>query len=152
MRLTAASLVLALCACAAPTSPVANRSESAGNSHAAIAPRVDRGRTALPTPAPNAVPEAFRGEWNLNPEHCGSALNDSRLRIGADQIQYYESSGPIRAAVARGTRELAVIAEVSGEGETWLATDHFRLSADMNELSSDNGAGAPVVRYRCNSR
>ena len=58
-----------------------------------------------------SVPVRFRGEWNTVPRDCGTALNDSRLIIGANTIRHYDSSGPVRAIVTAGMRELALISE-----------------------------------------
>jgi len=100
------------------------------------------------------IPARFLGEWNANLKNCGTDLNDSRLRITADRIRFYESGGPVRAVVTQGEFDLALIAELSGEGSAWLSYKHFRLSADHTHLTdvTDNDSG--LVRYRCpkNSR
>jgi len=95
------------------------------------------------------VPARFVGEWNANLEHCGTALNDSRLRISTDRIRLYESGGPIRAVVTQGEFDLALIAELSGEGEVWLLFRQYRLSADGDYLTDVTDAGSDLVRYRC---
>ncbi len=95
----------------------------------------------------HAVPSSFQGEWNANLEHCGTDPNDS-LRVSADSIRFYESGGPIRAVVTQGAFEMALIAELSGEGETWLSYQHFRLSADHTYLT-DVTDDSEFVRYRC---
>lgn len=102
------------------------------------------------SPPQTTVPRAFQGEWNMRPADCGSALNDSLLRLRSGQIEYYESAGPLRAAVARG-RELALIAELRGEGETRLHVAQFRLSRDGRTLTEVGGT-PPLVRYRCPAR
>ena len=94
------------------------------------------------------VPARFQGEWNSNLEHCGTGLNDSRLRISADRIRFYESDGPIKAVVTQGEFDLALTTELSGEGETWLSRNLFRLSADHMSIT-DITDGAEFVRYRC---
>lgn len=102
---------------------------------------------APPTPS---VPRAFQGEWNMRAADCSSSQNDSMLRLRAGHVTYFESSGPVRAAVARG-RELALIAELSGEGETRLHVAQFRLSRDGRTLT-DVQSTPPLVRYRCPAR
>lgn len=150
MRYFTASLALAiaLCACTGPAAPAIDSHEQ---SRTPVAPTASERTSAVADaePAAISIPEQFQGEWNRNPEGCGTAMDDSRLRLGPDTIRYHESSGPIRAAVARGRRELALIVELSGEGETWLRTEHFRLSPSMDALSTVGGAGEPFVRYRC---
>lgn len=96
-----------------------------------------------------AVPPRFQGEWNVNLEHCGSGLNDSRLRISSDRIRFYESGGPVLAVVTQGEFDLALIAELSGEGQAWLSYRHFRLSADHTYLRDVTNTDSSIVRYRC---
>jgi len=104
----------------------------------------------LAAPATPSVPRAFQGEWNMRAADCGTSLNDSVLRLRAHHVNYFESAGPVRAAVARG-RELALIAELSGEGETRLHVAQFRLSRDGRTLT-DVGSTPPLLRYRCPAR
>lgn len=87
------------------------------------------------------VPQAFLGRW------C-NADSDSLLEIKSNEISFYESQGPIKAVVARGNSEIALIAELSGEGETWLATAQFELSNDKKHLI-DPTTKPPYVRRRC---
>lgn len=98
------------------------------------------------------IPARFQGEWNIKLEHCGTDQNDSRLKISADRLQFHESGGSVRAVVTKGKLELAVIAELSGEGETWLFYRHFRLSPDHTSLTDITGNDSAVVRYRCPKR
>lgn len=95
------------------------------------------------------VPQQFRGEWNATPRHCGTGLNDSRLVIGAGYIKFYESQGEIHAVVARGQNELALIAELSGEGDTWLHYSHFTLSEDGRTLTNNAGGASSMRLQRC---
>ena len=96
------------------------------------------------------IPTAFVGEWNANPAKCGTREDESFLKIEPHHVYFWESSGPVRAAVARG-RELALILELSGEGETWLSTHEFVLSAHGSMLVATGGA-ENLKRYRCASR
>jgi len=104
---------------------------------------------AVATESLKAVPARFRGEWNADLAHCGTGLNDSRLQIGSGRIRFYESGGPIRAVVTQGEFDLAVISELSGEGQVWLSYRHFRLSADHAYLTDVTGDDSGMVRYRC---
>ena len=96
-----------------------------------------------------AVPRQFVGEWNARLIDCGTGDNDSTLRIRTNQIAYYESDGPIVATVSHGRYEIAMILELSGEGQTWIATEHFKLSPSGDTLTSVNQPGDGFVRYRC---
>ncbi len=64
------------------------------------------------------VPAPFAGEWVADLKQCGTGRGDSRPQLDADRIRFRESGGPIRAVVARGEFEIALIAGLSGEGET----------------------------------
>ncbi len=110
---------------------------------------------ALATPAPvlsdgaAAVPERFVGTWSGSPTSCDSDADDLVLRLSSHHISYWESDGPIRAVVVRGN-EIALIAELSGEGETWLNTAMFKLSQNGRTLTDNISIpGKEVVRYRC---
>ncbi len=94
------------------------------------------------------VPARFAGEWVADLKQCGADRGDSRPRLDAYRIRFHESGGPIKAVVTRGELELALIAELSGEGETWLACHRFRLSADHKQLTDATGE-AELVRHRC---
>jgi hypothetical protein len=95
------------------------------------------------------IPARFQGEWNTNLENCGTDLNDSRLRISADHLQFHESGGTVRAVVTQGELDLALIAEMSGEGETWLFYRHFRLSPDETYMTDVTDKDLALMRYRC---
>lgn len=109
----------------------------------------------LPFPVPAddggvAVPDRFVGHWAGSPESCESYADDLILRISPDHIRYWESEGPIKAAVVRGETEIALISELSGEGETWMSTAKFTLSRDGHKLIDDTTVpGQALIRYRC---
>lgn len=100
----------------------------------------------------DSVPAHFLGEWSADTRACGSDAGDSMLVIKSRHILYWGSSGPIKAVVTRGPREIMLISELSGEGETWLGNSHFTLSADGNALTAVDQADKPFVRYRCHAR
>jgi hypothetical protein len=98
----------------------------------------------------DTVPDRFTGQWAGSVDACGSDTDDMILRIGSDHIAYWESSGPIRAVVTRGDREIALISELSGEGETWLSTAKFTLSQDGRQLIDNTSVpGREFARYKC---
>ena len=78
--------------------------------------------------ATDIIPAAFRGEWNEDAVACGSALNDSRLKIEVGRIRFYESSGDVAKVETPNQRTLKVTASMAGEGETWTSTHTFVLS------------------------
>ena len=109
----------------------------------------------LPLPAVagssmSTVPDRFVGRWAGSPDSCGSDADDLTLRIGPRHITYWESDGPIKAVVVRGDTEIALISELSGEGETWLSTALFTLSRDGSQLIDNTTVpGKELVRYKC---
>ena len=101
------------------------------------------------TAADVAVPERFLGAWASSPASCGSDADDLVLRLAPRHISYWESGGPVRSVVMRGD-EIALIVELSGEGETWLAAAKFKLSPDGRMLTDNTSIpGKKIVRYRC---
>ena len=95
------------------------------------------------------VPTQFLGGWNSVLAHCGTSQNDSSLRIESDHIYFWESDGPILAVVVQGQHELAIIVELSGEGQTWLSTAQFKLSPAKDKLIYASIPGEDFVRHRC---
>jgi len=99
-----------------------------------------------------AVPPQFLGTWGSSPR-CEVDPDDLALRIDRNQISYYESAGPLKAIVIRGHHEIALVAELSSEGETWLATARFKLSPSGDKLIDGTTVpGKETVRYRCPPR
>lgn len=96
----------------------------------------------------STVPARFQGDWASSVKQCGADYDELRLSIGASTIRFQESGGSIKAVVTQGESELALISELSGEGETWLDISHFRLSTDQSTLVDMTGE-TEVVRHRC---
>ena len=90
------------------------------------------------------IPAPFLGFWS---EDCESK-NVSDMRIDERKIAFYESDGPVISAVTEGKRKIALIAELTGEGETRLATMFFELSENQQRLTMDGN----YVRTRCANR
>lgn len=94
-----------------------------------------------------AIPAAFHGEWAVDLRNCGTGDNDDRLLVGARHWQTYESMGQLRAAVAAGRREVALVLDSEGEGEHWQETVHLRL--DWRGRLHLIGAAHAPLRRRC---
>ncbi|WP_027081516.1 hypothetical protein [Luteimonas mephitis] len=107
------------------------------------------GGSAMASESVESMPDQFIGEWNADVADCGIGRNDSVLKVDANTISYWESVGFIQAIVVQGRREVALIADMAGEGEEWLATAHFKLSEAGDELVSVDERGGEFVRYRC---
>ncbi len=110
---------------------------------------------ALQTQAPLLeIPGAFWGEYNQNLAHCGTGLNDSRLRVSWDTIRFYESTGTLRELIRHSDGSVTVLADHSGEGQQWSSLYNLALSPDGKRLtvthSQDAEAGqASMTRMRC---
>ena len=98
--------------------------------------------------AGTSIPSQFRGEWNEDLKQCGKGEDDSFLYIERRKVTFWESAGPVRAAVVRGNR-IALILELTEPDGTWLGTAQFELSADGTKLTSNTGSENEFVRYRC---
>ena len=98
------------------------------------------------------LPERFIGDWGKSLADCGGDTDDMRLRIETDRLSFFESSGPLRSVDIHDDNEVAVIVELTGEGETWLLKTTLGLSADGDTLTlRGNAADTPVTRVRCDS-
>jgi hypothetical protein len=108
----------------------------------AVAALAANAALAAPAPVPRDVqftmPPAFEGEWNENREHCGTGLNDSRLRITATTVRFYESGGPVKAVVRRGAFEIM-----------FITAHRLILSSDGSYITVPGNEGPDLVRYRC---
>lgn len=143
LSLFALAAVLAACTPAGETAPTTQPSP------AAKAPPTAPGTTdPAQEPVSATVPAAFLGEWNIEPADCGTSRNDSRLVIERDRIAWWESSGPVTALTVHGPRDIAVTAELSGEGEIWSSTTRFVLRRNAT-LAATDSSGGTLVRHRC---
>lgn len=93
------------------------------------------------------IPDAWIGEWNESLEDCGTGNNDSRLRIERDRVLFYESGGMVRGAFLHGPFEIVIVLDMSGEGQTWIGSHHFVMSASGTYIRTTGDE--PMVRYRC---
>ena len=149
---------LVLLALAIATAVGCNADRTPTSDAATPPPQASEPAPSQPTPPPPAdtpnppppedvatVPARFQGTWAADAAACAMAGHESRLTLGADRIQFHESSGAI-TSVASGGNDLTVTAQLSGEGETREATYRFRLSDDGHTLT-DVGSG--MARNHC---
>lgn len=92
------------------------------------------------------IPARFQGVWAQDQRRCEN-LGESYFELKETKVVGYESVGIIKAVFVRGN-EVALIAVTSGEGEAWLTTGLFELSADSKVLI-DKQSYPHVKRYRC---
>jgi len=74
---------------------------------------------------------------------------ESILRIGATQVDGYESRSRVLAVAVDGEAELALILDSTGEGFNWMQAVQFRLSDDGKELTSLVGGRLGAKRILC---
>jgi hypothetical protein len=102
------------------------------------------GADAKLRPSDNTIPAAFIGEWNTDTGACGTDNNDSRLRISASHIRFYESDAEVQRVTVLNQRAIKVDASFAGEGQSWNDQVEFVLSRSGNDLSSGE-----IIRHRC---
>jgi hypothetical protein len=92
----------------------------------------------------NEIPAPFLGEWNEVPGDCGTAMNDSRLRVEPRRVRFYESDGEVQSVTRHNARAITVSLSLSGEGETWTDSHRLVLSRSGEQLTSGG-----LTRQRC---
>ena len=163
----AAPLVAALILAACSSEEAGNEAAVAGDE--SLAPHMsDEELTEVPPPPPlpgqnetddqggdgsddevaTAIPARFHGEWNQDLSACGTGASETRLRIGADRLRFYESAGEVREVDVVSDRLIEVTATYSGEGQTWTNERQLSLSPDGDTLTV-TGDGATMTRSRC---
>lgn len=93
---------------------------------------------------PTVIPAAFTEEWNSDLKDCGTALNDSRLRIEPKRLRFYENDAAITRVTLKNSRAATVEASFAGEGETWNDKVYMVLSRSGADLTIDG-----FTRHRC---
>lgn len=96
------------------------------------------------------IPKIFQGKWTSDIKNC-EFDDETNLQIFKDNVSFYESSGPAISIVTKQEYELALIVELSGEGEEWLQFVHYKINAKNNQLTdiTDAYEKNKLVRYRC---
>lgn len=159
MRIVRLTLPLLLClgACADPAATPAARSDASGTDSSAPAPEsappaptpTSPAEPSTPAPADNAeaateVPARFQGRYASDAAACGRPGDESHLQIQDRQIVFHESSGAVSGAQVDGD-QIAITAQMTGEGETWERTSRFRLDGEDVLVDSEHG----MRRVRC---
>lgn len=106
---------------------------------------------ALAQPVPTIPPE-FHGRWAFNLANCRPDYygESNPVRVEAHRITFYESSATPTQFYVRGSDEILFRADMEGEGSHWVATKHYRLSADGRQLINGDRPSDPT--YRCPTR
>ena len=94
------------------------------------------------------IPKQYIGTWSSDLSQCNKD-HIYNLEIHKRNLVFWESGGPVIAAVTHNN-ELALILELSGEGEEWISFLHFKLiSNKMLKDITDPYSKDQLVRYKC---
>jgi hypothetical protein len=102
---------------------------------------------ASPVAGPT-IPAAFRGVWAASLAGC-RRLDDSALTLTATTLTFAESHGRVVGVRQPKPDELEVQIKLKGEGESWVETYRYRLSADGKILNDISTPGQTLPRHRC---
>jgi len=99
---------------------------------------------------PKVIPEQFQGQWSSDLKYCNKD-HEYNLKIFKDYLMFWESIGSALSIVTKENNELALILELSGEGEEWLSFKHYKINNDNNQLTdiTDPYAKNKLIRYKC---
>ncbi|MBC2776361.1 hypothetical protein [Parasphingopyxis marina] len=97
----------------------------------------------------NAMPESFRGHWDLSEEGCADENSEMRLLIAANTATFYESRAEITGVEAQGAQAVIADHRFTGEGETWDERLAYELSENGQRLTVETVDGSLSIRMRC---
>lgn len=94
-------------------------------------------------------PKLFQGTWDATEASCTKLYSDARLLVDSNSVGYWESYGQISKVDKANKKEFVAQFEMTGEGEEWVTTIHYRLSDSSNKLTEIFDDGSSFVRVRC---
>jgi hypothetical protein len=92
-----------------------------------------------------SVPARFQGTWASGLGQCGQSADEMHMILRTSDVEFHESGGPITRVDVEDDL-LRFTAELTGEGETWMADLALELSEDGQSLT-DTAVG--LSRVRC---
>jgi len=97
-----------------------------------------------------SIPTIFQGKWTSSLKDCGTD-HETNLEIFENHISFFESDGPVISIVTKQKNELALIIELTGEGDEWLSFVHFKINNKNNQLTdiTDPYEKNKLIRHRC---
>ena len=98
--------------------------------------------------AESSIPAPLLGRWTGAAETCGDRAAALELTVTPDRLIFHESEGRVTAVKGQEDGRVRVIADFTGEGESWTRTLEMKPSADGRRLTIVND-GASVTRKRC---
>jgi hypothetical protein len=95
----------------------------------------------------STIPVHFHGNWAGSYQACQKQRgDDTRLKITANTLEFYESKGTVQEVVTHSKQKITVVAQMSGEGQTWKTTTPLQLSPDGKRITDSSTS---FVRVRC---
>lgn len=97
-----------------------------------------------------SIPTIFQGKWTSSLKDCGTD-HETNLEIFKNHLSFFESDGPTISIVTKQKNELALIIELTGEGDEWLSFVHFKINNKNNQLTdiTDAYEKNKLIRHRC---
>lgn len=100
-----------------------------------------------PAPNPQAIPEAFLGEWNANLEACGSPRSEGRLVLEAQHATLFSGRAEIVALQVENPRRIKLSIRII----PYTFERRYLLSSDLQRLQDISQGEQGMVRWRCPS-
>jgi hypothetical protein len=94
------------------------------------------------------VPRQFRGVWAATLADCANDFSDTQMVVTANRLRSVVSEGLVKAAAINGDLDLAIILEVSAEGELFMQALQLKLSKDHRELTVYPAGASGTTRVR----
>lgn len=90
------------------------------------------------------LPKILEGAWAINAADCARGSGETRIRVGARQVIFYEAQAKVKKVETVGDVTVADM-DISAEGETSEAEHKFSLADGGKILVYDRGG--EVFRY-----
>lgn len=100
------------------------------------------------------IPRQFWGEYNQNIRHCGTGLNDTRLRVSWNAVRFYESTAKVDGIIRNADGSIVVLAKFENHRDSWTNVFKMTLSADRKRITlthpqNSDGDQSSMTRQRC---
>ncbi|WP_298019519.1 hypothetical protein [uncultured Parasphingopyxis sp.] len=149
MPAIATALALGLAACSGGDSDTDERGTAENSAAMPGAPQAAAEPPEAEETELAAMPEKFRGEWDLSEADCAGSGSDMHLTIEADRVEYYESAAELTQLMQTAPGTVTAEHAFSGEGEQWTETIAYELSEDGERLTVTTPQGDLTIRVRC---
>ncbi|MBN9787284.1 hypothetical protein DMP17_01565 [Pseudonocardia sp. TMWB2A] len=90
------------------------------------------------------LPKALEGAWAINAADCARGSGETRIRVGARQVIFYEAQAKVKKVEQAGDVTIADM-DISAEGQASVAEHKFSLADGGKTLVYERGG--EVYRY-----